>query len=1134
MKRIFFCIALFFLFCFLFSANLIGFGLKWVVKSKTDCELAYCKLEWEEGQLVLYDVVLFDSAFHVHMEKAAFRFDWSSFPRKFRGHLTIDSPRLSISKTRDLPNWGSGWFECSLSVNNGVFDWDGPVHFSIAHNTSASSLSLNWKEGGAVLTMREKRVETVLDRFKLALLSPWIPYIQVQGGTISGRLAVSLEGKPISANLKLLEGNVAFPDGSGENLQATLSYNIGLGAKWDCKGFGKTKEVLFPFFCSGRGFFKNFWIESEVRFDESYCKILGDEMRVSLECESICASEVSWLQAAFAPFFPECNSFSLTSGQISGKAAFSGASWNAEFKGNQINIEKGEYRLSCQNISADLTQEGGSFILLDDSYELKFAGMWDDWNAEARLSEIELMLHGGWDGEKVLIEIEKGHLADLQFQGKGSVDTYLNASFLVEGNWEFLQKSIPFYCPIRAYQGKIWSFDFRGKRKTWDFLRLNLTYDGKEIAYLPTSHLLGQPLSFDPSPTEELKLSVQLPWTAILASESLLKEWGIDLKKCPQIETAELQIQYLKGDFDLKAKGDSPSFSFHAHHAFDEWTFQLESDLALTAQLKNGGWVKGVGKWKSAFETHFEGKIDRSLHCELSLSNTSLDLKTIDWLQFEGIASGGGHFIYNGQIDADFDFGLSSFVCFGQPLENESQIHLSYNSKQGALIQGLHLHGKFDCVIDLLEYDAKRDHWILHDAQIHIPAPLVTHKFLKFLDQERDLNFTADFDLASDFSTLSCTMHEGSIPYNGSYHHIDQLNLSWKKDKCEMAFRYREHLFGINWQIGDQIAGRLILGEEEMPLAIDWEYRDQLFIQSIEGSFNGIGASFHAESPNVLVGSAHFNFTALAPLLPREVAQVFEEIKMGRGYELKGRLQIQNNLPYFKGILSGKAIELFGFQFRTLLAQIDLAPRRLRIYDVKISDSAGMMKIDEILLKHESAWTIAIPELALFELRPSLLVRPGQTAGPLSPLVIRELKISDFKGVLDDGKTYTGKGKLHFINSYKREETVFDIPANVLSRIVGLDLDLLIPVTGDLTFEIKDGYFNLLELTNAYSEGKRSQFFLESNPLPRMDLEGNLQIFIKMKQFVLLKITESLIISIDGLLDNPQYHLKKKRFFGLM
>lgn len=1118
MKRFVFCVALFSLFCLLFSNQIIGFGIRWAVKLKTDCELAYRSCYWEDGQLVLSDAVLFDPSFHVHMEKASFRIDGTS-----KGHLTIDSPQLTILKAKKMPKPTSNWFDLSISVNNGLLDWGGQVRFALDHNAFQSHLSLNWEEGSAQLTLSDGKVEAVLDRFNMVLLKPWISYLEVKGGRVTGRLAASLEGKPISANIKLADGSLRFQGGAVEGLQGTFSYNTGLGAKWDCKGFGKAKEQMFPFFSTGRGFFNSFWLESEIRFDESFCKISGDEMRVALECESICACEASWLQSAFSILFPECSSLAITSGVLSGKASMSGASWNAQLKASGLKVEKGEYKFSCQNASADLTQEGGSFIILDEAYELKFAGMWEDWNAEGRISEAELTLHGGWDGAKMEVQIEKGRFADLQFQGKGSIDSELNVSMLIDGTWEFLQKSIPFYCPIYAAGGKTWEFDIRGSRKTWDFFRLHLIYDGKELAYLPSSHLLGSPLVFH----SLNEISVQLPWKAITAAEPILKEWNIDLKKVPHLD-ANLHFQKKGSQIDLKATGEG--FSFHACHASDLWTFDLSSDLTLFAQLKQDGTLKGRAKWKSDFETAFEGKVDPSLRSEFSLSNTSLNLQTIDYLKMEGIASGGGHIIYDGQIDAELDFSLSNFIALNDPLENSGEIHLSYKSKQGVLLQGLDLHGKFDCVVDLLEYDAARSHWIFHNAQIHVPSQLLS----RLLDEDRDLNFTADFDVASDFSTLCCTMHEGAIPYNGAYHHIENLDLFWNGGKCQAAFHYLNHLFSIQFQIDDQIKGRLALGEEEMPLTIDWEYSDKLYIQSIEGSFSGLEASFHAESPNTLVGSAHINFTALAPLLPPDVAQVFDEIKMGQGYELKGRLRIEKNLPYFKGILSGKAIELFGFQFRTLLAQADLGPKAIRIYDIKISDSAGMMKIDEILIKDEAPWTIAIPNLTILDLRPCLLVRPGGTAGPLNPLVVRELKISDFKGLLDDGKTYTGKGKLHFINSYKRGETVFDLPANVLSRIVGLDLDLLIPVTGDLTFDIKDGYFNLLELSNAYSEARRSQFFLEMDPPPRMDLDGNLQIFIKMKQFVLLKITESLLISIDGVLDDPQVHLKKKRFFGLM
>ena len=153
----------------------------------------------------------------------------------------------------------------------------------------------------------------------------------------------------------------------------------------------------------------------------------------------------------------------------------------------------------------------------------------------------------------------------------------------------------------------------------------------------------------------------------------------------------------------------------------------------------------------------------------------------------------------------------------------------------------------------------------------------------------------------------------------------------------------------------------------------------------------------------------------------------------------------------------------------------------------------------------------------------------GQGVGSVGPFVIRELKINDFKGLLEETDTYTALGELSFINSFKREHTVFDLPSDFLGRIFGLDLELLIPVVGHLSFDLKENRFWLKDLLDAYSEGKRSKFFLVKEGLsPSIDLDGNLNILIKMKQYVLFKFTEHFLLSIDGSLDKPSYRLQKK------
>ncbi|MGB7977524.1 MAG: hypothetical protein WCF19_00015 [Chlamydiales bacterium] len=1135
MNRIFFCIVFFFLACALFNTQILGAAARIIMRKKTGCEMAYRSLYWKRGELIFSDVTFSGSFFYSHMEKVSFRPDWRSFPRKIKGHLTLNSPYLSITERIISPRMDSSWFDLSLSVKDGILDWDGPVRFSAEHTSSRSDLSLDWGDASALMIYQNGELQGDLKNFRLSLLQPWLPFGEIVEGRATGQMAIDDEGCPLKANLSVEQLKAAWPGGSVDRLAGSLSFNAQLGAKWKLDGLGQSQGKEFPFTSVGRAFFKKRWIESNIEFGDSWCKMGRDE-GWNVECWQLKAEQVSWLQGGLALFCDEFGKGSILNGSVSGKASFAHSSWNAQFEGQNVTVQIGEALFACTKAKGDLTEEGGSFVLFSPAADLKFAGTWEDWNGEVRLGPIDLVLHGGWDGQKVPIQIGKGTLAALEFWGSGWIDPAFDLFFTLHGEWSLFEKKIPIHCPELSRQGGGWTFDFRAPRKMWDLFRLGGTVSQNEIAYHPKNHLLGVPLVFHPAPLGELDVSLELPWSALLSAGPFLKEWGLDLKKIPPVEKTFLHFQWRGGEADLTAHSDSLPFSLHVAQKGDAWKIDLDSDIALQAVVKKDGSAKGKGRWKSEVEVEFDGQITPAFHCEFSLPRVSADLKISQPLCMEGTIEGQGHFIYNGEIESDFDFTPSSLAIQSEPLENQGSIHLSYSSLRGALFTGVNLHGLFDCIVDLLEYDIQRSHWIFHKAQVHLPCSLLTSPFLRFLDKEKELNFTADLDVASDFSTFVCTLREGWIPCQGASLPIDDLALSWSHGKCAAALHYKGHLHQLQMQLDDRMTGRLTVGEEETPLCIDWEYRDAFLIQSIEGSFGGVEASFHAESPNQLVGSARVDFTALSPLLPLDVAQVFTEIKMGKGYELKGQLNIQNNRPSFRGLLSGKAVELFGFQFRTLLAQVDLHPESIQIFDVKISDSAGIMKIDQILLegKEDKPWTIEIPHLTILEMRPSLMQRPGGLVGPISPLVVRELNIEDFKGLLDDGKTYTAKGDLHFINSYKRGETVFDLPANLLSRIVGLDLELLIPVTGDLTFNIKNGYFNLLELTNAYSEGRRSQFFLENTPPPRMDLDGNLEIFIKMKQFVLLKITESLLISIDGILDDPQIHLKKKRFFGLM
>jgi hypothetical protein len=1130
-KKLVLLIFLVFALVFVLHKQILGAVIRWSLMAKYDCEFAYRSVYWDEKELIFSDLVLFDPSFHAHIEKVSLRFHWGAFPQKLKGHIVIDSPRVTILKKRDLPIQKGGWIDFSVTVYDGTLDWDGLAHFSYIQD----QLVLDWGASSVHVTFEKEGIDAEFKQFKAARLNPFLPVGKLLDGQITGRLALDKEQELVAANVKMDQIAFGLPLGLLENVDGTVSYNATLGAKWELGGIGFAQEKQIPFTCQGRGFFKSQWMESEIQFKDAFCKIQAEKSWI-FEWQDLQSEHVTLLQVGASLFFPELSSWGLEKGLLNGKASLTLPLWSADFEGTDLLLRKGEHLFSCQKAKGILSEEGGSLTLHDEKFDLEADGKWGSWTAKMRLLAAQLELKGGFDNTQVSIQIKEGSFQKFQFKGLGWIDSHFDFSFKLDGDWTHAQTKIPFHCPVLSKTGNEWAFDFRFVRKMWDLSRLAGTSNGSEIFFHPKSHLLGAPLQVNSCNLHFLDAQVELPWKSVLAADPFLKECGFDISKIPLIENLAIHLQYQEGASKITAESLNPSLQFSMKQTADTWAIDLLSDLNVSCLLQEDGNIKGKGSWKEGVWAEFDGKIKSLSKCELFLPKVHFDLAQVDFYKMEGELTGQGHLVYDGHLEADFDLDTRALKIDSLAIENEGPIHLFYSSIKGALLSGLNIHGPFDCIVDLLEYDANRAHFLFTDAHVHLPGSFLTSKFLQFLDKNYDLDFRANLDFASDFSTFVCTMKEGLIPFDGAARPIENLNLFYGNAECRAQFTYFNQQIRLALDLEEKIKGRAIIGIEETPLTIDWEYEDCLVVHSMEGSFCGLEASFHADSPNNLIGSARLDLTAISEWIPDAVAQAFKELEMGKGYELKGRLYIVDNLPYFKGILCGKQIELFGFQFRTLLAHTDLGPEKVHIYDIKISDSAGIMKVDEILLetKDDLPWTISIPTLTILEMRPSLLQRPGEAVGPISPLVVRELKIVDFKGLAVDSDTWTAKGKAHFINSYKREETVFDLPANVLSRIVGLDLELLIPVCGDLTFDLKDGAFHLLELSNAFSEGKRSEFFLETNPAPTMDLDGNLKVFIKMKQFVLLKLTESFLISIEGKLEDPQFHLRKKRFFGLM
>ncbi len=1092
--------------------------------------MAYKNIAWEEGQLTFSDLMLFDSHFDVHVKRAFISLDWSSWPHKMGGHIKLCQPHVCILKNAAMPSVKEGgWWDFSLSVEEGTLEWEGLAHFAFADNR----LIVDWKDASACLLFIDGKIEADLEHFRAKWLSAFLPTGEIVDGELSGHVQVGSDYKLLSAHLKADHLEMLFPLGSIENLDGALSYNADVGAKWDFKGLGYAQAVQFPLLIQGKSSFVSGWLESEMHFGSSWCAI-SKESDWKMKCGHLQAAEATLLQTCAIPFFPMLADWKIVQGTLDGEFSFTPDAWSAQFEVANLSCFRGQQPFSCKSAVGYLSHLEGKLQIVADQFELQGFGSWTDWNAQAKAHMGSCVLHGGWDGEKFPIQVREGRFSDGSFQAKGWVDSNLDFSFDVEGAMQVLHQEIPFRCPNLSKRGSCWQFDFRLTRPTWDLVRVMGQYDGQKMRFDSKSHLLGAPLHFTPSPFGEIDVSFKLPHSFLLAAAPFLGEWGVNVQKWPWVSDSEIQMHYQKEHSTIQWACEQ--MQFVAQQKGEEWDVEIISDFRARATVRKGGQLLGQASWKTGVQIEFDGKVSPTLQGTFLLPKIRLDLSQLPSYGAKGIVEGRGEISYLDTLEAHFDCLVSQLQIEGHDLENRGPLHVDYSSLHGVKVRGIDVQGALSGQVDLLTCDALMSRWTFHHAQMHLPAIWLTHPFLSFLDPENGLDVVADLEIASDLSTFVCTMPEGLIPCAGAARVVADLHLFWGNRSCKATFRHKGELCRLRFDVGDIVQGRLILGEQNHPLAIDWTYDRALYIQSCEGSFGGIEASFHAESPNHLIGSARIHFAQLSNWIPADIGEVFQEIKMGGGYELKGRLIIEGGLPHFRGILAGKQHELFGCQFRTLLAQLDIDPDRVRIYDLKISDTAGSMKIEELLIasRENGPWTISIPQLTLFDVRPSLLQKPGEEVGPISPLVVRELVLKDFQGLLDEGNTYTATGHLHFINSYKRGETVFDYPVNMLSRIVGLDLELLIPVCGDLSFQLKEGRFTLTELAHAFSEGQRSEFFLEMDPPPTMDLDGNLQIFVKMKQFVLLKITESFLISIDGQLSDPQFHLQRRRFFGLV
>lgn len=590
---------------------------------------------------------------------------------------------------------------------------------------------------------------------------------------------------------------------------------------------------------------------------------------------------------------------------------------------------------------------------------------------------------------------------------------------------------------------------------------------------------------------------------------------------------------------------------------------EKEHYIDLTMAKGEKGWDCNSGKmgqkgvWDSRFTLHI--KEDASLFGEIS------SFRFPYHQHFNATATGKGMYalsMEDKRVTLDLDIDPVEGKRGSLLVKNRAPLHLHFDTDRGCQVSGIEIsvehpnhdlsnfHIKGESL--LFDYDKK----ILTGKKVEAILPPTLLRYLSaeenlstgelesyvdkwiaspYIELEGEISYSPD-ELSFVFS--KCYL-PGKDPLCKITHLEGKKTVDSLEAKGSLIYEGEDFYFHSIMKIEEMWHGDLFLADsekQENPLHIEWAYSQGKWeAERITGSLLGISADLVESSfeKGVFLGSIWIDFSRSHLLLPEDVSLAASYLQLGKGFECKGKWDCRDAFS-FRGLFTGKNCSIMGYTFKTLLSQVDISKEELSWFDFKLSDSCGIVKSDYIhVSQKEGGWYLSIPIITMHEFRPSLLQKEGEVKGVLDPFLIRELQLHKFQGYIGQEESFRGSGNFHFINSFKRGQTLLDIPSEFLGRIFGLDLELLIPVRGEVQYEIREGKVAFLDLFDAFSENQRSEFFFLKEHPPTMDLQGNLSIFIGMKHYVLFTFTENFIISVGGKILDPSFSLKRKKAFSL-
>lgn len=783
----------------------------------------------------------------------------------------------------------------------------------------------------------------------------------------------------------------------------------------------------------------------------------------------------------------------------------------------------------------------------------KEGGTWHSyWSLNATFSQGSILLGKVGDIEGIEAKISIGSEEPLFIQKiKGR---YRSGSFVCDLKLEDIiySSSDPIAIALKGVEGTREVFSLIGSATSQK--------DGWLIAMDPLTHVLGigcqmEPIKVGPSLSSlPVTFSCKYHFEYLSAYLTFFKKMGFSVPECPK--------DLLAGDAILRIKYDgkrsyihleSPSLSylgkkigklecellqekgFYKVHCCEVGPYKLK----LEAKQKEDQWAL------SALSLDFpEGKASAEGKYDPKLKK--LFLPTLSFLcTFEGVDVGGKGGVVvllsdDGKVTAEGSLervtAQKNSYCFvarkGTKFQFSSPEGLSLEKSQWTITDLSSKQSIAQATFDSLRYKFSESKVLVEEGQIKLCKGVLPM-------QDKEIQLKLDAIISDEYKKVVALVKQGSFEPYGIQINIGQVQLLQEKEKLYLICQglCDTKPIQVQWQSGRDLCNiALTLKEEGQTSGLTFRMPKFGQIQDAEGSFYGVSLKLQkigstdkkVDNYNV---HCNVNFAELLPLIPLKAKEVIKKWKLGSGYEFTGVVGVESGSLYFsgaKGRIHGKQFTCLGRKMDSFSAKVNLSKDFATVQDFSLEDDTGCLVIKNLEARahpETKQWKVSAPLVHIKDFSPTFLVK-GVKGGPL----IKNISIYGLKGLLHDIHSFEGSGALNFVTAGQKKEVSFwDIPLNLIKDF-GLDTSILTPIVGEADFILSQGRCYFTCLKNVFSEGERSQFDL-ANPSQDayLSLDGTWHVDLKMKQNVVWKVTEDLILSVRGTVEKPKYSFKFRK-----